>query len=97
MLTQSPKATHCPHRGCLSLSSQDVSVEFKGVDEKLQYCRQKLQHLAQRVASLPAHTYSPDEDNEVLGCSVLALVFGRPSQGVLPAGRMEVALGERAG
>uniref|UniRef100_A0A8V1AL07 Uncharacterized protein n=2 Tax=Gallus gallus TaxID=9031 RepID=A0A8V1AL07_CHICK len=48
----------------INVPEQDVSVEFKGVDEKLQYCRQKLQHLAQRVASLPAHTYSPDEDNE---------------------------------
>ncbi|POI23156.1 hypothetical protein CIB84_013095 [Bambusicola thoracicus] len=73
----------------INVPEQDLSVEFKGVDEKLQYCRQKLQHLTQRVASLPAHTYSPDEDNEVLGCSVLALVFGGPSQGVLPAGRME--------
>ncbi|XP_031447786.1 coiled-coil domain-containing protein 183 [Phasianus colchicus] len=48
----------------ISVPEQDLSVEFKGVDEKLQYCRQKLQHLAQRVSSLPAHSYSPDEDNE---------------------------------
>ncbi|XP_072209330.1 coiled-coil domain-containing protein 183-like [Excalfactoria chinensis] len=43
---------------------EDLPVEFKGVDEKLQYCRQKLQYLAQRVSSLPAYSYSPDEDNE---------------------------------
>ncbi|XP_052544787.1 coiled-coil domain-containing protein 183 isoform X1 [Tympanuchus pallidicinctus] len=85
----------------INVPEQDLTVEFKGVDEKLQHCRQKLQHLAQRVSSLPAHSYSPDEDNEVLGCSVLALVFGGPhlwlcgtTQGVLPAGRMEVTLGK---
>ncbi|XP_021271099.1 coiled-coil domain-containing protein 183 [Numida meleagris] len=48
----------------INVPDQDLSVEFKGVDEKLQYCRQKLQHLAQRVSSLPAHSYIPDEDNE---------------------------------
>ncbi|XP_065588281.1 coiled-coil domain-containing protein 183-like [Cyrtonyx montezumae] len=40
-------------------------VDFRDMDEKLQYCRQKLQHLAQRVASLPAHCYSPDKDNKI--------------------------------
>ncbi|KAI6074219.1 Coiled-coil domain-containing protein 183 [Aix galericulata] len=49
----------------IDVPDQDVSVELKGVDEKLQYCEQKLQHLVQRVASLPAPSYSPDEDNEV--------------------------------
>nr|XP_012963435.2 coiled-coil domain-containing protein 183 [Anas platyrhynchos] len=49
----------------IDVPEQDVSVELKGVDEKLQYCEQKLQHLVQRVASLPAPSYSPDEDNEI--------------------------------
>ncbi|XP_015736293.1 coiled-coil domain-containing protein 183 [Coturnix japonica] len=48
----------------IDVPDQDLPVEFKGVDEKLQYCRQKLQHLAQRVSSLSAHVYSSDEDNE---------------------------------
>lgn len=75
------------------------------MDEKLQYCEQKLQHLVQRVASLPAHSYSPDEDNEVCRGPVPALVSGAPhmaplgglSQGVLPDGRMEVTLGQGQG
>ncbi|XP_040389055.1 coiled-coil domain-containing protein 183 isoform X2 [Cygnus olor] len=48
----------------IDVPEQDVSIELKGVDEKLQYCEQKLQHLVQRVVSLPVHSYSPDEDNE---------------------------------
>lgn len=64
------------------------------MDEKLQYCEQKLQHLVQRVASLPAPSYSPDEDNEVCRGPVPGLVSGALhvappgglSQGVLHAG-----------
>ena len=72
------------------------------MEEKLQHCEQKLQYLVQRVADLPPHRHSPDEDNEVHRDSVPAVVFGDPdgdlpdgpSQAMLPAGRTEVAPGK---
>lgn len=35
------------------------------MQEKLQHCRQRLQYLVQRVASLPPNSHSLDEDDEV--------------------------------
>ncbi|KAK4812361.1 hypothetical protein QYF61_018811 [Mycteria americana] len=81
----------------ITVPGQDDSVKARRVEEKLQHCEQKLQYLVQRVADLPPHRHSPDEDNEVHGGSVPAVVFGDPdgdlpdgpSQAMLPAGRME--------
>ncbi|XP_075373900.1 coiled-coil domain-containing protein 183-like [Mycteria americana] len=86
----------------ITVPGQDDSVKARRVEEKLQHCEQKLQYLVQRVADLPPHRHSPDEDNEVHGGSVPAVVFGDPdgdlpdgpSQAMLPAGRMEVAPGK---
>ncbi|XP_010289294.1 PREDICTED: coiled-coil domain-containing protein 183, partial [Phaethon lepturus] len=48
----------------ITVPGQDDSVKGGGVEEKLQYCKQKLQYLVQRVADLPPDRHSPDEDNE---------------------------------
>ncbi|XP_064379531.1 coiled-coil domain-containing protein 183 [Dromaius novaehollandiae] len=47
----------------ITVPDQDVSVEAKDRDEKLQHCEKKLLYLAQLVTNLPAQ-YSLDEDNE---------------------------------
>ncbi|XP_025919522.1 coiled-coil domain-containing protein 183 [Apteryx rowi] len=47
----------------ITVPDQDISVEAKDTDEKLQHCEKKLLHLAQLVTNLPAQ-YSLDEDNE---------------------------------
>ncbi|KAM6082405.1 coiled-coil domain-containing protein 183-like [Chlamydotis macqueenii] len=93
------------HLHGITMPGQDDSVKARRVEEKLQHCEQKLQYLVQRVADLPTHRQSPDEENEVRRDSVLAVVFGDPhgvlphgpSQAVLPAGRMEVAPGKSHG
>ena len=75
------------------------------MEEKLRHCEQKLQYLVQRLADLPPLSHSPDEDNEVCGASIPAVVFrdpygalpDGPSQAALPAGRMEVTPGKSHG
>ncbi|XP_049658404.1 coiled-coil domain-containing protein 183 [Accipiter gentilis] len=52
------------HLHGITVPGQDDSLEARGVEEKLQHCEQKLQYLVQRVANLPSHSHSPDEDNE---------------------------------
>uniref|UniRef100_A0A8B9QGS8 EF-hand domain-containing protein n=1 Tax=Apteryx owenii TaxID=8824 RepID=A0A8B9QGS8_APTOW len=47
----------------ITVPDQDISVEAKDTDEKLQHCEKKLLHLAQLVTNLPAQ-YSLDEDKE---------------------------------
>ncbi|XP_010131656.1 PREDICTED: coiled-coil domain-containing protein 183, partial [Buceros rhinoceros silvestris] len=48
----------------ITVPGQDDSIKAESLEEKLQCCRQKLQHLVQRAASLPPH--SLDEDNQAL-------------------------------
>ncbi|XP_064022829.1 coiled-coil domain-containing protein 183 [Pogoniulus pusillus] len=48
----------------IAVPNQDDSAKAVAVEEKLQHCQQKLQYLLQRVADLPPHTHSPEEDNE---------------------------------
>ncbi|KAM9615552.1 coiled-coil domain-containing protein 183 [Morphnus guianensis] len=64
------------HLHGITVPGQDDSFKARGVEEKLQHCEQKLQYLVQRVANLPSHSHSPDEDNEVLGGSIPDVVFG---------------------
>ncbi|XP_009274718.1 PREDICTED: coiled-coil domain-containing protein 183 [Aptenodytes forsteri] len=52
------------HLHGITVPGQDDSVKARGVEEKLQHCGQKLQYLVERVAVLPPHKHSPDEDNE---------------------------------
>ncbi|XP_029883926.1 coiled-coil domain-containing protein 183 [Aquila chrysaetos chrysaetos] len=52
------------HLHGITVPGQDDSLKARGVEEKLQHCEQKLQYLVQRVANMPSHSHSPDEDNE---------------------------------
>ncbi|XP_074751189.1 coiled-coil domain-containing protein 183-like [Athene noctua] len=47
----------------ITVPGQDAFVQAWSTQEKLQHCRQKLQYLVQRTASLPPESHSLNEDN----------------------------------